>query len=298
MKRGTLFLLFVNYALQTLNLLRPFDSKKCMQTILDRFDPIELSQMKGIRLMNRIDTKYVTTLETLRRFLIMAEEHYYVQDFHGRRMMPYHTIYLDTPDQRMYHDHQRGKKHRYKVRMRMYENDMVSFLEVKNKSNKGRTKKKRTEIEDLTAPPAVIADEGNGSIEERRAMAMGYLQELVPYDAEELIPTIENRFRRITLVNKAKTERLTIDMEISFHNILTGNDVSLPDHVIIELKRDGLIPSPATELLRQLRIKKMGFSKMAIGTALTSPELKQNLFKQRIHQIFKMTDKPATAINK
>lgn len=247
-----------------------------MKQLLDNYPPITLAQMKEVRLLNRIDTKYVTTRENLMRFLELAKDSYFVQDFHGRRMMPYHTIYLDTSDLQMYMAHQSGRKHRYKVRMRMYENEMEAFVEVKNKSNRGRTKKKRTEIEDLVYSNVETTD---------------FVNQLVPYEATELIPTIENRFRRITLVNKGKTERLTIDVDLSFHCLLNDNTCEMPQHVIIELKRDGLVASPATELLRQLRIKKCGFSKMALGMAMTSPELKQNLFKQRIREIRKLITK-------
>ena len=243
--------------------------------LLTEYSPITLEQMHGVKLLNRIDTKYVTTVDKLALFLELAKDKYYAQDFHGRRLMPYHTIYLDTPDLKMYHDHQRGKKHRYKVRMRMYENEMEAFLEVKNKSNRGRTKKKRIEIPDL----AYNVDDMQTFVEEK-----------APYDATELIPTIENRFHRVTLVNKAKTERLTIDLDLQFHNLLNDNHKDMSQHVIIELKRDGLIPSSAIELLRQLRIRKCGFSKMALGLAMTAPEVKQNLFKLRLHQIFKLED--------
>lgn len=244
--------------------------------LLTGYTPITLEQMQGVRLLNRIDTKYVTTVEKLTEFLRMARDRYFVQDFHGRRLMPYHTVYLDTPELRMYQDHQRGKKHRYKVRMRMYENEMEAFMEVKNKSNKGRTKKKRIEIPDLRY-------EGE--------MMQEFVEEKTPYDAATLVPTIENKFHRITLVNKEKTERLTIDVDLWFHNVLNDNVKEMPEHVIIELKRDGLIASSAIEMLRQLGIKKCGFSKMALGMAMTSPDLKQNLFKQRIRLLSKLSNK-------
>lgn len=244
-----------------------------MHTELEHYPPITLAQMKGIKLMNRIDTKFVTTVDMLREFLKLAQPYYYVQDMDGKRLMPYHTIYLDTPELRMYHDHQCGKKHRYKVRMRMYENDRVSFLEVKNKSNKGRTKKKRIEIADLIY-----------ETDEQRE----FVGNKTPYDAGLLKPVIENRFRRITLVNREKTERLTIDLDLRFQSLLSGDEVAMPQHVVIELKRDGLIPSPALSLLQYLRIKQSGFSKYAIGMALTNKNLKQNNFKERIRYLEKL----------
>lgn len=244
-----------------------------MNSELTPFPPITLAQMKGIKLMNRIDTKFVTTVDVLREFLKLAQPYYYVQDMNGKRLMPYHTIYLDTPRLSMYTDHQCGKKHRYKVRMRMYENDGATFLEVKNKSNKGRTKKKRIVIDDLVYDTEEQQD---------------FVGQLTPYAASTLSPVIENRFRRITLVNKDKTERLTIDLELQFHSLLSGDTVQMPNHVIIELKRDGLTPSPALSLLQYLRIKQSGFSKYAIGMALTNKTLRQNNFKERIMYLKKL----------
>ena len=260
-----------------------------MQDLLNYFPPITLSEMKSVKLLNRIDTKYVTTRRKLMMFLELARNEYFVQDCQGRRLMPYHTIYLDTPQLTMYHEHQRGKKHRYKVRMRTYENDMATFIEVKDKSNKGRTRKKRIEKDDMLWAPEHDGNTIADTLTPDEVRAHTFVQQLVPYDADMLLPTIENRFRRITLVNKAMTERLTIDLDLRFHNNINGNDQQLPDIVVIELKRDGLIPSPAIGLLRQLRIKQQGFSKMAIGMALTSPDLKQNLFKERIRLIQRLT---------
>ena len=50
-----------------------------MQDILNRYDPITLEEMKDIRLMNRIDTKFVTTVPVLKQLLTIAQDDYYVQ---------------------------------------------------------------------------------------------------------------------------------------------------------------------------------------------------------------------------
>jgi len=101
---------------------------------------------------------------------------------------------------------------------------------------------------------------------------------------------VENRFRRITLVNRAKTERLTIDSSLRFHNLVTGREQDMGDIVIIELKRDGLQPSPILRLLNELRIHPLGFSKYCIGSALTNSDLRQNRFKPRLTAIAKLLE--------
>ena len=50
-----------------------------MKSILKEFQPISLDQMKEIRLMNRTDTKFVTTKSALKQLLELAREKYYAQ---------------------------------------------------------------------------------------------------------------------------------------------------------------------------------------------------------------------------
>ena len=62
-----------------------------MNDILGRFDSISLDEMSGIRLMNRIDTKFVTTMPVLLRLLDMALDEYMAQEIEGERNMRYST---------------------------------------------------------------------------------------------------------------------------------------------------------------------------------------------------------------
>ena len=89
-------------------------------------------------------------------------------------------------------------------------------------------------------------------------------------------------------VNKAKTERLTIDMDLVWENIVSGESKTFPELVIIELKRDGNVASRMTDIMLSLRIKPLKISKYCIGTALTTPGLKRNRFKKKIRSIVKL----------
>ena len=122
-----------------------------MTEILSHYEPITLEQMKDIRLMNRIDTKFVTTEPMLRRLLVMACDDYFVQETDGLRISPYYTLYFDTPDCAMYNRHQVGHLSRQKIRIRSYVKAGLNFLEVKTKNNHGRTKKKRIAMEQFDA---------------------------------------------------------------------------------------------------------------------------------------------------
>lgn len=243
--------------------------------------------MSGIRLMNRTDTKFVTNIATLRKLLKLAVWQYRAHEIEGKRQARYYTMYFDTPDMQMYTCHHSGHANRQKLRIRSYVDSGLNFLEVKTKNNHKRTRKKRTTMFDFDplAPARNIAfDSHDDNFKEYDS----FLRENLWYKPEIMEEAIENRFNRITLVNNNKTERLTIDTDLCFHNIHTGNDCSLPELAIIELKRDGLVPSPILALLNELRIKPLGFSKYCIGTALTNPDIRQNRFKQRLHALEKL----------
>ena len=59
-----------------------------LQDILINYKPITLEEMKDIRLMNRIDTKFVTTVPVLKQLLEIAQDDYFVQETGGLRISP------------------------------------------------------------------------------------------------------------------------------------------------------------------------------------------------------------------
>ena len=234
------------------------------------FAPISLLEMNSVKLMNRTDTKFVTNRQKLCLLLQMAQNDYYIQDIDGERNLEYDTTYFD-----MYTTHQHGHANRQKIRFRTYCISGLQFMEVKTKNNHGRTKKKRMEVDDMD-----LRDP------EKRL----FLDSNLYYKTDSLQPALNNHFSRITLVNKAKTERLTIDSNLRFHNLQSGLQTDMGDLVIIELKRDGLVYSPILDKLRQLHIHPHGFSKYCMGSALTNPQLPVNQFKQKLHYIEKITN--------
>ena len=243
-----------------------------MNALLNTFAPITLAEMKSVRLMNRVDTKFVTTLPRLMQLLEMAKGEYFVQEIDGERNSAYTTLYYDTPRLDMYIMHHNGCLGRQKVRVRQYVDSNLTFLEVKNKNNHRRTRKKRITVTgfDITG-------------EQQRE----FLKPLCWWDVDTLQPALRNWFNRITLVNKAKTERVTIDTGLRFHNCMSGSglDKSLDQVVIIELKRDGNQPSPLLAMLRDLHIHPYGFSKYCMGTALSNPSVKKNRLKPKLHYV-------------
>lgn len=258
-----------------------------MEELLNRFRPITLDEMNGIKLMNRTDTKFLTDMDKLRMLLELARRDYRIQVVSDVRNIPYSTVYFDTEDMDMFMAHQNGIAKRQKVRIRSYVNSDLDFLEVKSKDNHGRTRKKRIALNefDPQCPDEVMDTHDTQGCHQ-------FLAGLLRYRPESLHVQLGNQFKRITLVNNDKTERLTIDTELQFYNWKNKIHLGLDNIAVIELKRDGLQYSPILEMLRQLRIKPHGFSKYCMGEALTDDCLKQNQFKGKLHEIQRINAVP------
>lgn len=262
-------------------ILRHHKTKDLMLTdcahILDGYNTISLDDMSSIRLMNRIDSKYLANEDQLLRLLELAKDDYMVQEINGVRQSEYRTQYLDDRFNTMYLNHHNGRLTRQKVRIRTYVDTSDYFFEVKLKNNHGRTKKKRIH---LTGADTYVQEGADRFLEENAMLSI---------PLSDMTPKVANHFKRITLVNNARTERLTIDRQLSFHNAETGLDRNMDNLVVIEVKRDGNTFSPIQDLLRELRIFPSGFSKYCIGMALTTPGIKRNLFNEKIRKIEKLT---------
>ncbi len=251
------------------------NSDATIQYWLGLLQPISLDEMSGIKLMNRTDTKFVTNKAKLAQLLELTQGQYFAQQIEGSRIANYQTTYWDTPLHRFFLEHHNGRAPRQKIRVRTYLDSDTTFLEVKTKNNHGRTKKKR-----ITVPSQERQDVVDAGGSE-------FTQKLTGATFDDILPTVQNQFQRITLVNYGKTERLTIDFNVAFHNYETEHDAQTGQLVIIELKRDGNVFSPVLDLLRQLRIKPSGFSKYCIGSVMTNVSLKNNLFKEKLVRIRK-----------
>ncbi|MBQ9184854.1 MAG: polyphosphate polymerase domain-containing protein [Bacteroidales bacterium] len=246
---------------------------------LKALGPISLEEMDSIKLMNRIDSKYLTEESTLLLILAdAAKAGYRVLMTEGERISPYDSIYYDTAGLNMFYDHHNRRLVRQKVRTREYVNSGDAFLEIKKKNNKGRTKKKRIHI-----PKEQLLD-FHGDQE-----AVEFLDSHSEFPASSLDKVLETAFKRITLVNPAKTERLTIDTCLEFTNFRTGKRASLNNAVIIELKQDGRAGSQMKNILLDHRVKPARVSKYCIALTLTDPVAKTGRFKVKVRRIEKIT---------
>lgn len=173
-----------------------------------RMPTLDLDRIAAVRLMNRVDTKYLVDERRCMELLELAADQYYVQIIDDCRACRYATLYYDTPQWDMYHMHHNRRLTRQKIRTRTYVETGVTYLEVKNKSNKGRTHKRRMAL-DRSLFAAAATD----------TAAADFLRREARYAPEALSPSLATRFVRVTLVNHAMTERLTIDFDLHFDNV-------------------------------------------------------------------------------
>lgn len=243
--------------------------------------PISLDEMSSVSLMNRTDTKFVTSAQVLVRILEDAvEAGYRVCEISGQRLLSYLSVYYDTPDLRMFTAHRNRKLVRQKVRVRTYIVSGDTYLEVKRKNNHGRTRKKRCRL------PSDLVTDFSGDRE-----ACEFLERRSMWKVSDLTPETTTGFDRITLVDPDLKERITIDLNLHFSNFRSGKTAEMGPLVIIELKQDGLRHSYFRDILLRRRVFPYRVSKYCIAVTLTDPNARYGRFKEKIRYIEKITDR-------
>lgn len=240
---------------------------------MQSLDPITLSEMDGVKLMKRVDTKFVVSYAVAMEWMQNLGAQYRVLDIDGNRIQTYTTRYFDTSDYYFYTMHHNARTNRFKVRKRNYQESNLAFLEIKRKDNKSVTHKSR--IKTVENQFDILPEE------EAEFIAKTIGQKM------DLLPVIDTNFNRITLASEQFQERITIDLELHFQ---TRDVQKKPEGiVIIELKQPKFNPnSPAFIALRNYGVRKSSMSKYCIGMAMCKPELKHNAFKAKLREIEKL----------
>ena len=244
-----------------------------IKNILQAFDPISLDGMDRVKLMNRIDTKFVYEEELVPEILQEATDLYRILEIDGKRLFLYETLYLDTSDNQMYLDHHNGKLNRYKIRFRNYVDSGKIFLEIKFKTNTGRTIKKRIKRKQID------------NLDSKKAKE--YIEANSPYLYETLEPKMWSKFRRLTLVHKSINERITVDLNLSYYNHSDEKDISFISIAEVKQDRSGEL-SDFIRILQSRRISPTAFSKYCFGRNILNSDLKHNRFKTRLLTLNKL----------
>ena len=129
-----------------------------------------------------------------------------------------------------------------------------------------------------------MVDEMNGCLGEREIELVSNIIGLQP---NKLTTKLNIQFSRITLADNSFNERLTIDTNLSAKN---GSSSKIFDKLVIsEIKQKKYNPkSKYIQILRDLRIPEMRFSKYCMSMLHVNKEIKYNRFKPKLLQINKI----------
>lgn len=242
------------------------------EQVLEGFDCHGLEDLGRATLMRRFDTKYLLPAAFLPKLLDELRGEYSALEIDGCRVFRYRNLYLDTPDFGFFRAHHNGKLNRHKVRHREYVEAGNGFLEVKFKDNRNRTVKTRMPW----AAPWAPSPEGNRFL--THALGVG---------SEALSPVLRVEYRRISLANVGRAERVTLDLGLLFRPTGEAAGTRLDFLLVAELKEAGRHPaSRFRQVMRQYRFRPGPFSKYCTGCCLVHPRsLRTNRFKPILRRV-------------
>lgn len=252
-----------------------------LQAILTAAHGISLAEVEGAELLSRLDSKFIVHEAWLPELIgrVLSEGTHRVLEVQGERHSVYDNCFFDTADRHSFSDHTRGRKNRYKARIRRYRSNGLAFLEVKHKTVHGRTEKVRWLRPEGQAWDAPL------SHSEATACATAF-----PFAAESA-PVMWSTFERFTLVAPDRAERFTVDTGLTFR-AADGREARLPGCAIIEIKQARIDRrSPLFNALDAFRGqhpplgRTTRISKYVIGTALTQPEFPIRTYRPILRQL-------------
>jgi len=237
--------------------------------LINQIPAISLRETEPYSLSDRFDEKYLFHFSQLPFILDSLKQNHVAIEVNGSKISSYHTAYFDTPDLACYFAHHNKRAQRFKIRTRTYNNTKDTFLEVKLKNNKKRTKKQRIKIQQS---PIIQAE------------SLDFITKYCPLDVSSLVNSAETAYNRINLINTATSERITIDFDLEFRR--NGTSIELPHAVIAEVKSSKRFSkSGFHSQMRDMQISKTSISKYCTAIALLCPSVKQNNFKETIRKI-------------
>ena len=197
---------------------------------LQDFWTLSLSELNATAsYLKRIDTKYLLNGKQFFDVLEDFKKDFQILEIKGQKVFSYDNVYMDSEDYYFYNQHQDRKKSRTKIRTRYYVDSNLAFFEYKQKMN-WITSKYRYEF----------PSEEHGFMTKWKERFFEWVWQSM-YEgtkAPKLTPAVKTKYKRITLVSKDCTERLTIDFDIRILDLRAkeSSEVNLKNLVIIESK--------------------------------------------------------------
>lgn len=237
-------------------------------------EPISLEQLDDVAALRaRQDRKYVVPATRAAELIQTFADDVRVLDIGGRRSTEIESLYFDTGDFALQRAAAQGRRHRFKVRTRLYAGQSIAVLEVKLKGGRGETVKHR--FTDRVGNDTRMIDDADRRFVDGVVGSAGA--------SAELVPTLTTRYRRTTFVLAEIGVRVTLDQDLRCTD-WARRSVSL-DEVIVETKSPAG-PSAIDRWLWSHGQRPERISKYSTALAVLHPALPSNRWHRTVRRHF------------
>lgn len=244
--------------------------------------PLSLDELNSrAELLARQDRSYLVPVEVFEDFAALLTDPrraggpFRALSVNGKRWFGYRSTYYDTADLRTYHDHRQGRRLRYKIRERLYQDTGERQFEIKLKNGRGETVKHRHR---LTGDEQVLDPAARGFL----TGVLGGAYGVAPPDG--LRPSLVTDYRRATFV--ADGQRVTCDAGLVVRDVSDGRVVRADGGlVLVETKTRGHL-TEADHVLHRFGVRAAEFTKYCGGFAALRPELGVNRWSRAVRLAF------------
>ncbi len=216
-------------------------------------------------LQQRYEIKYVLTSDSAIRLVEALPAHWRVLEVERRRFTAYRSTYFDDRQFSLFQDHIKERRFRYKIRTRRYGDDPYEMLEIKLRTGRGATDKRRVERNGVLGSELTDA--------EHRWIADTVFRTYRLRGLPPLQRSLGLNYTRRTMFNPTTGERLTIDSGIvaqgTFESVAPVGDA-----VVVEVKSVDCYGSTVRQLHRHA-LRPLTFSKYCAAFAALHPEADQ-----------------------
>ncbi|QCX78112.1 VTC domain protein [Streptomyces sp. YIM 121038] len=244
--------------------------------------PLSLAELNArAELLARYDHGYLVPVEVFEDFAALLTDPrrrggpFRALSIGGRRSFGYHSTYYDTPGLGTFHDHRQGRRLRYRIRERVYQDSGERQFEIKLKTGRGETVKHRQRME----------GDAHALDDTRRGFLAGVLRGSYGVEAPtSLTPSLVTHYRRATFV--ADGQRVTCDAALVVRDVATGRTATADSGlVLVETKTRGKL-TEADRVLHRYGLRAAEFTKYCGGLAAVRPELGINRWARAVRVAF------------
>ena len=240
-----------------------------------RMRPVALEQvLECAALQTRVDRKYVVPVDAMTPLLEQLASRLCVLQIGDLRSFRYESVYFDTPALEAYRQHAHGRRRRVKIRTRTYLDSGECLLEFKRVGARGETIKERYPYR-LDARHLLDVD--------AHTLARERLAGTISTSA--LRPALVTTYRRTTLVDTDRGDRVTCDVDLGFEDPHGRRHGPLRGVSVLESKTTGAA-SPVDHALGRLGLRPVSLSKYCVGMALLDPTLPANRWNRELRRHF------------